>query len=316
MLFSIGIPAFKKSFLKECIDSILNQTFLDFELIIVNDNSPEDLESIISLYDDKRIRYYKNSRNFGAENVIDNWNKCLSYAKGEYFLLMGDDDRLEPNYLEEFSILTKKSPELDVLHCQSYIINEKGEKIGLTAAWPQYETIYENIWHRVLGLRQQYISDFVYKTKSLIARKGFYKLPLAWASDDISSFIAIGDKGIAHINKPLFNYRKNMYTISSSGNVKLKMEAILLEKKWFEDFLIKIPKNQKDSLIHEYLKNNISDYIKQKKIAIITQSFTINFIYHLPFWVVNKSNYQINLMEINLGLFRFVKNSIHRLLIR
>lgn len=58
MKFSITIPAYKAKFLKECIDSILSQTYNDFELIIVNDASPEYLDSIINGYSDSRIRYY------------------------------------------------------------------------------------------------------------------------------------------------------------------------------------------------------------------------------------------------------------------
>src|SRR5690606_28530398 len=110
MKFSIGIPAFKARFLKECIDSILSQTFSDFELIIVNDASPENIDDIVKNYSDSRIRYYVNEKNFGAEQVVDNWNKCLSYALGDYFVLMGDDDLMMPNYLYEFSKLIDRYP--------------------------------------------------------------------------------------------------------------------------------------------------------------------------------------------------------------
>lgn len=47
MKFTIAIPAYKRTFLKECIDSILAQTYKDFELIIINDASPEDLDSVV-----------------------------------------------------------------------------------------------------------------------------------------------------------------------------------------------------------------------------------------------------------------------------
>ena len=50
MKFSITIPAYKRKYLKEAIDSCLSQTFKDFELIIVNDASPEDLDSIVNSY--------------------------------------------------------------------------------------------------------------------------------------------------------------------------------------------------------------------------------------------------------------------------
>ena len=98
--FSILVPAFKARFLAECIDSILSQTYTNLELIIVNDASPENLDEIVSRYDDARIQYYVNEKNFGAINVVDNWNKCLSYATGEYVICMGDDDKLLPCCLE------------------------------------------------------------------------------------------------------------------------------------------------------------------------------------------------------------------------
>ncbi|MFA6832241.1 MAG: glycosyltransferase, partial [Bacteroidaceae bacterium] len=68
--FSITVPAYKAQFLKECIDSILAQTYQNFELIIVNDNSPQNLEHIVSKYHDERIHYYKNKIGFGAEHVV------------------------------------------------------------------------------------------------------------------------------------------------------------------------------------------------------------------------------------------------------
>ena len=60
--YSFVLPAYKARFFREAIDSILAQTYKDFELIIVNDASPEDLDSIVNSYDDSRIRYYVNER--------------------------------------------------------------------------------------------------------------------------------------------------------------------------------------------------------------------------------------------------------------
>ena len=70
ILFSITIPAYKRAFLQECIQSVLTQTYADFELVIVNDHSPEDLDEIVNGFHDERIRYYKNEMGFGAEHVV------------------------------------------------------------------------------------------------------------------------------------------------------------------------------------------------------------------------------------------------------
>ncbi len=230
--YSIAIPAYKAKFLKESIESIMVQTFNDFELIIVNDASPENLDDIVYHFNDKIIQYFKNEKNFGAINVVDNWNKCLSYAKGEYFVLMGDDDLMSPTYLEEFNNLIKRCPNLDVYHCRSRIVNEKSEIITLTESRPEKESSFESIWHRISGLRTQFISDHIYRTEILKSKNGFYKLPLAWGSDDITAYIAAFPKGIAHTNKPVFNYRKSALSISSSGNYIAKMKAIDLETIW------------------------------------------------------------------------------------
>ena len=113
MKFSITIPAFKVKFLKECISSVLSQSYNDYEIIIVNDNSPEDIDTIVKSFDSPRIRYYKNKIGFGAEHVVDNWNKCLEYAQGDFIICMGDDDRLKTNCLANFVTLIKKYPDLE-----------------------------------------------------------------------------------------------------------------------------------------------------------------------------------------------------------
>lgn len=307
VIFSIGIPAYKAKFINECIDSILAQTIYDFELIIVNDASPEPLDEIISLYTDSRIRYYKNEQNFGAEHVVDNWNKCLSYAKGEYFVLMGDDDKMEPNFLEEFQGLISKYPDLDVYHSRSFIIDEKSNKNGLTQSWPEYESVYENIWHRMNSYRMQFISDFVYRTNTLNRNNGFYKLPLAWTSDDISSYIAIGKKGIAHTNKPVFNYRRNAQTISSTGSERLKMCAIILEKEWFNVFLCQQTTSFVDEIFKQNIRLGLNKYIQKKKIYTISQSYEKGLLSQFSYWFLKRDCFDIKIAEIIYSVFEYFK---------
>lgn len=270
MKYSIAIPAYKVEYLNRCIESVLDQDLSDFELIIVNDASPYDIDSVIEKYHDSRIKYYKNKKNCGAEHVVDNWNICLSYCSGEFVVLMGDDDEMMPGYLSTFNKLIDEFPNLNVYHCRSYIINEKSEPISITQSWPKWESVYENIWHRMNFVRSQYISDFVYKREFLLERNGFYKLPLAWASDDITSFEAAIGKGIAHTQEPLFCYRQSHTTISNSGSAELKLKAIQGEEIWYGNFIKDSePKIELDRLFLNYIRKEYHHYFLKKKIETV-----------------------------------------------
>ena len=124
MKYSVLIPAFKSTFLRECIESVLAQSINDFEVVVLNDNSPEPIDEIINTFSDKRILYYRNEKNIGAYNVVDNWNRLLELSHGEFVLCMGDDDMLAPNCLEEYSNIICKYPNLDIYHARSFIIND------------------------------------------------------------------------------------------------------------------------------------------------------------------------------------------------
>ena len=277
MRFTIGIPAFKAAYFKECIESVLTQDFLDFELIIINDNSPDLLEEIVNSFSDNRIKYYKNTHNIGAENVVNNWNKCLEIASGEFFILLGDDDKMEPDYLYQFDLLIKKYPELDVYHCRSNIINGQSDLLELTPSWPELESVYDNIWHRVSGYRIQYISDFVYRSETLKNNGNFYFLPLAWGSDDITSYQQMANKGIAHTNKCLLNYRNSPITISNSGNIELKLLAIQKEMEWFQNFINLAEPIGVDKTIFESVKKILPLYFTKKIKYTIALAYKKNF---------------------------------------
>ena len=114
MKYSFVLPAYKSTFLKRAIDSILSQTYVDFELVVVDDASPEALDSIVSTYTDRRIRYYVNDENLGGKDLVAQWNKSLSYAKGDYVILASDDDLYDSTYLFKMDELVNKYPNADV----------------------------------------------------------------------------------------------------------------------------------------------------------------------------------------------------------
>jgi len=304
--FSICIPAFKSRYLQQCIASILQQTVTDFELIILNDCSPEPIDAIVQQFEDDRIHYYQNTENVGAIRLVENWNKCLTLAKGEYIVIMGDDDELEPDYLQEFAELIQKYPQLDVYHCRSKIINDNGEALMLTPSCPNFEYVYDSIWHRLAQYRSNYISDFVYRTATLRLQGGFYQLPLAWGSDDITAFITTGTKGIAHTNKPVFRYRSNALSITSTGNNGAKMEANLGYAQWLYNFLQLTPQDKEQAIVQQYLKQHQKKLIRERKRFTLALSMRKGLVKNVWFWMRHQSKYQLSLSDILISALKSI----------
>jgi len=98
-LVSVCIPTYRGSaFLAAAIDSVLSQSYPHHEIWILDDNSPDDTQAIVSRYSDPRIKYLRNPKNLGPGG---NWNRCLEVAQGKYFKLLPHDDLLAPGCLEE-----------------------------------------------------------------------------------------------------------------------------------------------------------------------------------------------------------------------
>ena len=315
MKFSVTVPAYKARFLRECIESILAQTYRDFELIIVNDASPEDLDSIVRSFDDPRIRYYVNERNCGAIDVVDNWNKCLSYATGDYVICMGDDDRLKPCCLEEYARLINLFPGLGIYHGWTEIIDEHSQVVRMQEARPLKESVYSMIWHRWHG-RVQYIGDFLFNTQQLRNNGGFYKMPQAWGSDDISAYMAAKDNGIANTQIPVFQYRTNSQTITKTGKSGLKVEAVNQEEEWYKSFLKKEPPQSENLIEHTFwmmLNKELSLSMTKKRLAFIVPDMAEKkMIAKTFFWMRHAKKYRLNIPIVIYAFIEAVKCRIAR----
>ncbi len=259
-LFSILIPAYKDQFFKDCMDSILAQSYADFEVIVVNDASPHPINDIINQYDDPRIEYHINIKGYGAVGLVKNWNNGLKYVKGEYVICMGDDDLLLPTCLENYKSMIDKNPGTNIFHTRAQIINEKNEIIDLQANRPEHESVYSMIWHHWKG-RRQYIGDYLFKTSTLKQNGGFFYTPCAWASDDISSFIAAKDSGIVNTNEFGFQYRMSSSTITNSNYAYEKSKAHLKALEWYMDFLKNVPDDEMDKTYRNLLLKKIPTQI-------------------------------------------------------
>ena len=107
-----------EQYLKVAIESILNQTFKDFELIVVDDCSKNPIDKIVNLFNDNRIKLIRNEKNLGASKATD---VGLDAANGEYIFRMDSDDISYPQRLEKQVKFLDENPDIDVVSTQLVI---------------------------------------------------------------------------------------------------------------------------------------------------------------------------------------------------
>jgi glycosyltransferase involved in cell wall biosynthesis len=125
-MITVCIPTYNRShYLQYAVNSVLRQTYTDFELIICDDGSTDDTPEIVSKFNDSRIHYLRHPQNIGRSR---NMKSGFLAAKGEYFVKFDDDDGLTPEFLEKTVNILNKFSEIDFVCTNHWVINSKGEK--------------------------------------------------------------------------------------------------------------------------------------------------------------------------------------------
>lgn len=156
----MGLPVYNGAqYVAQTIESLLNQTFGDFELIICDNNSTDQTEAICRRYaqQDSRIRYYRNATNLGAAG---NYNRTLDLSRGEYFKWAAHDDICLPTFLEKCVAVLDQDPTVVVAYPKTAVIDEQGRVLyydnfklatDATSAPKRYATLI-NVNHRLHGV--------------------------------------------------------------------------------------------------------------------------------------------------------------------
>lgn len=234
-LVSIAIPAYKRKWLSSAIESVLNQDYGNIELIIVDDHSPYNLKEVVEPYlADKRVSYYYNEKNIGKESVANNWNKCLEYVRGEFFVLLCDDDVLMPDFVSELLCLVQKYPQCNIFHGRREFYYEEAGTSELTESWPEYESFEEFVQAKAEGLRKHTITEFLYRSSSIVKEK-YVIFPVGYFSDDASILKIVKEGGIASSQEPVCKIRMSDEQISSAGRYAVeKTKAAIMYYDWYK----------------------------------------------------------------------------------
>ncbi len=125
---TVLMPVYNGStYIAVAIESVLAQTYQDFELLVINDGSTDDSALIVKSYDDPRVRLINNEQNLG---LITTLNRGVKLAKGQYLARMDQDDISLPDRLEKQIKYMEAHPEVAVLGSWAYTIDAKGEVVG------------------------------------------------------------------------------------------------------------------------------------------------------------------------------------------
>lgn len=124
---SICIPTYNRAnYLIYSVNSVLKQTYSDFELIICDDGSTDRTSEIVAQWQDSRIRYIRHPQNIGRSR---NMRSGFDSAVGEYFIKFDDDDGLTPEFLEKTVAILNSEPTVDFVCTNHWIIDRDGNKI-------------------------------------------------------------------------------------------------------------------------------------------------------------------------------------------
>jgi glycosyltransferase involved in cell wall biosynthesis len=198
-LVSVIIPAYNgvARYLEQAIDSVLAQTFQDFELIVVDDASTDDTARLVLRF--ARARYCRRPENGGQAAAR---NDGARLAQGAYLAFLDQDDLWDPSFLEATLALLQASPEAALVHCDGYQVNERNDPLHYDAAMKHGATITQLL----RGGHDVATSGSLFRRTCFDAVSGYDETLAVW--EDIDLAIRLYQRfPILHLPKPLYRHR-------------------------------------------------------------------------------------------------------------
>ena len=262
------MSAHRSRYIRESIDSILAQRFDDFELLVIDDVSPDGLDSIVAEYDDARVSYHQVEKDLGNYDLVGKWNKSIEYAKGDYVILATDDDLYEPTFLSSFVPLIEKYPDVDLFRARTLTIDANGTITSIDKCYKEYLSSVEFRYHMMHGM-QGGIPQYIFKRKTLVDKGGFVNFPKAWASDDATALM-MSDRGVVTSQEHLVRFRYSGVNISSDRSQGLeKFKARLQFSRWLQQQ--RVETNDMADDWQRFYEQHVADYLPiYNKITLIS----------------------------------------------
>jgi glycosyltransferase involved in cell wall biosynthesis len=213
---TIAIPTLNRvAYLRLAVESARRQTYSNIEIIVSNNSSNDATADYLSLVRDPRLLVLQQDV---VLSMVDNWNACLSAASGEYFLLLSDDDLLEPTAIDELVAgYLQGSDELQqpgIVYCSGDVIDSNGKVLWATASAPIQESAQDLILGLFRGKRDVLLCSILFRKSDMAP--GF---PLGFdLVNDAAMWMSILVRyGYSiHVAKSLIKYRIHQNNLSNS----------------------------------------------------------------------------------------------------
>ncbi|MGB7533081.1 MAG: glycosyltransferase [Halobacteriota archaeon] len=221
------IPTYNRAHLiGRAVQSVLNQTYQDFEILIIDDGSTDNTEEIIKSFRDERIRHIRHERNKGAAAAR---NTGIKAARGEYIAFQDSDDEWYSNKLEEISKIIEERKDVDFITSYGKII-KNGKIIGDIGRAP-----WVNVLSKTELIIRLFISNFI-PTQGVVVKKekivevGGFDESLPSASDYELWLRLAPICTLYFVNKPLFNLYFSQKSLTSDIGKRIKSQVHLFNK--------------------------------------------------------------------------------------
>lgn len=297
---AIVIPYYKIDFFEETLKSVALQSNKNFILYIGNDSSPETPIPIISKYLKKEnYKYFYYKDNLGGKNLSLQWERILDNIQEEWFQILGDDDVISENFVEEFykALPEMYKSDISVMKFIHEWIDEYSKHIETFDYKSDIINSVDFIMKKYANVVKSSLSENIFQTK-MYRKYKFEKLPLAWGSDDIALLTFSNFGKIFYNSNSIVQVRISSSSISGSEKMdKKKNDAYNIFR---EKIILKYSKKFPAQFISEIL----NDYLNYCHLNRQKASFKVLFIFFKKFEVMlllktMKRIYYINKMSLH-----------------
>ena len=238
MELSVVIPAYKARFLAPALESLALQSDQDFEVVVADDGSTENLHEVCRVFEQRlHLRYLRFADNIGGNCLVDHWARGIEAASHDMIWLMGDDDELEPNCIQAVRAAVLAEPDwLGLWHVDVQQIDAQGSPSNPPRGFPRQLGAAEYVQQRMRATLDSFACEYVFSRTRWRARGGFLRFPLAWCSDDATWVRLAGRHGIRTVAaaNARARWRLSGSNISAAGpeSHPQKLEARLQYLEW------------------------------------------------------------------------------------